>query len=408
MKYFLLIICIQTIFLSCKDEKKSIVKAINLTEQFETSYPLSNLADSIIYYPINMPIANKKIDVIEMEVLSKYIYCQADYKLHMFDRKSLKLIKSINFGHVFIDGYDPYYIITNTAFPLEQEELFICKRRIEKGNEVFYSSSTLNTITEKWENNIDHLNSGFSQINEYLLSKDLFPIRIAKKDTLKWYNKKMECIKEEPLEDFILDFPFPGPRNCISFLHDKIYYHTPTSTTIYEVSPTKSPETLFKFKLGKYKSNYKEFADFDITKNKDKQFNASPYYHLRGSQISEHHIWGAYHYKGKTFGVLFNKATEKTYILPVKPTDDRVYYKIVKGGLTNDLDGGLDFWPRRISKKGEIYTWYNVEELKAKVAQSQPEQTKNPEAAKRLKDMLNNLPEDVNYIIAVLKEKKQN
>ena len=31
---------------------------------------------------------------------------------------------------------------------------------------------------------------------------------------------------------------------------------------------------------------------------------------------------------------------------------------------------------------------------------------KNPEAAQRLKEMLDNLPKEVNYIIAVLKENK--
>ena len=70
------------------------------------------------------------------------------------------------------------------------------------------------------------------------------------------------------------------------------------------------------------------------------------------------------------------------------------------------MDGGLDFWPKRISKNGEIFTWYTVEELKAKVAQSHSGQMKNPDTARRLKEMLDNLPEDVNVIVAVLKEKK--
>ena len=101
---------------------------------------------------------------------------------------------------------------------------------------------------------------------------------------------------------------------------------------------------------------------------------------------------------------MFDKANERTYTLPTKTRFDRVDYPIVEGGLTNDLDGGLDFWPKRISKNGEIFTWYTVEELKAKVAQSQPEQMRNPEAARRLKEMLEHLPEEVNMVVAVLKE----
>ena len=76
-----------------------------------------------------------------------------------------------------------------------------------------------------------------------------------------------------------------------------------------------------------------------------------------------------------------------------------------KVGIKNDLDGGFDFWPRRVSKNGEIYTWYNVEDLRKKVQQSVSKQMKNQEATRRLKEMLNGLPEDVKVIVAVLKEK---
>ena len=406
MKNILFVICIQVIFLSCKDEKSSILKTINISKQMETSFHLSNIADSIIYYPIHLPIAETRINRIEIEVLTKHIYCVTGYKVYMFDRNSLNLIKSIYLGHPFTEGYFPYQTITNTAFPFEQEELFICPRRVEKGNNVFYSSGILNTITEEWEYNMNFPDYGFYQINDYALYRSLYPLRITKKDTLIWYNKQMEYLKEEPLEDIILDFTYPINHNCINFLHNKIYYHAPTSTTIYEISPTKSPEALYKFELGEYKSNYKEFADFDITKRKDEQFNTSPYYHLRNVQISERYIWGAYNYKGQTFAILFNKANGQTYILPTRTFLNKIYYPITEGGLTNDLDGGLDFWPRRISKYGEIYTWYNIEDLKAKVSQNNPKQMKNPEAARRLKEMLDNLPKEVNYIIAVLKENK--
>ena len=69
------------------------------------------------------------------------------------------------------------------------------------------------------------------------------------------------------------------------------------------------------------------------------------------------------------------------------------------------MDGGLDFWPKKVSLNGEIYTWYNVEDLRNKVQQSVSKQMKNQEATRRLKEMLNGLPEDVKVIVAVLKEK---
>ena len=48
-----------------------------------------------------------------------------------------------------------------------------------------------------------------------------------------------------------------------------------------------------------------------------------------------------------------------------------------------------------------------LKDLKEKVSQSHSGTMKNPEAAKRLKELLDNLPEEVNVIVAVLKEKSK-
>ena len=125
-------------------------------------------------------------------------------------------------------------------------------------------------------------------------------------------------------------------------------------------------------------------------------------YAIRTSLISDNYIFGGFNYKGLIHWVLFNRNTNQKVIIPTKSTID---YQSLEG-IKNDLDGGIDFWPKRISKKGEIYTWYKVEDLKSKMAQSNHEQMKNPKAAQRLKELLKNLPEDVNVIVAVLKEKE--
>ena len=116
--------------------------------------------------------------------------------------------------------------------------------------------------------------------------------------------------------------------------------------------------------------------------------------------MAENYIFGGFNYKGFIHRVLFDRQKHRKWIIPTKCTAD---YQTSEG-IINDLDGGLDFWPRKVSRNGEIYTWYNVEELKVKISQSDPERMKNPKAAKQLKDMLDNLPKDVNCIIAVLKE----
>ena len=119
--------------------------------------------------------------------------------------------------------------------------------------------------------------------------------------------------------------------------------------------------------------------------------------------MAKNYVFGGFNYKGLIHRVLVDRHTNRFYILPTNSASER---KSVEG-IPNDLDGGLDFWPKRISKYGEIYSWYNVKDLKEKVSQSHSEAMKNPEAAKRLKELLDNLPEEVNVIVAVLKEKSK-
>ena len=408
---FLPIYLISALFTSCMFHSKKMPDdnaiVIDLTAPCDSTCYLSDLADSIVYYPIVTPT----IKFVDIEVLTKYIYAYANRKLYVYERNNNRLIKSFNFGPVIGGpGYEPYYYkYANTAFPFEQEELFVCSRRVEKGTNVFYSSAVLNVMTEEWGEPLHFPGYDYVRINDYIVKKNTEPIAITKKDTLTWFDNQMKCLKKEPLKDIALRFPYPGPWLRFNLLHDKIYYHVPTSRTVYEVSPIHAPIPLYRFELGKYKSSFKEFADFVLETPepyyKIKKFNASPYYHLRGSQMSDHYVWGAYNYKGDIYAVLFDREKLRTMIYPARTSN--VFYPIEEGGIPNDLDGGLDFWPKRISKYGEIYSWYNVKDLKEKVSQSHSGAMKNPEAAKRLKELLDNLPEEVNVIVAVLKEKSK-
>ncbi len=407
MKKLLLTLASGILISACSTSPKDRAVVIDLTHPTDTVCYLSEIVDSIVYYPLIAP------NPIEIEVLNQYIYAfsRMHNELRVFDRSNNRLINKINFGPLIGGpGYNPYFAIpVNTQFPFEQEEWFICPRREEKGNNVFYSSAVLNTLTEEWRERIDFPRYGYAQINDYVVKyRSSGAIMITKRDTIQWFDRDMKLIKENVLDDIILDAPYAGFYEKFNILKDKIYYHAPTSHVIYEVSPEQDPIPLYCFELGNYRSHFKEFSDYELRSKvgyKNEKYNSSPYYLLRSSKISEHYIWGAYNYKGKTIAVLFDKTNGRTYTLPTKTQFDRVDYPIVEGGLTNDLDGGLDFWPKRISKQGEIFTWYSVETLKNKIAQNQPEQMKNPEAARRLKEMLKTLPEEVNVIVAVLKVK---
>ena len=171
--------------------------------------------------------------------------------------------------------------------------------------------------------------------------------------------------------------------------------------TIYEISANHAPIPLYRYEVGKHNHHYNQIKDVSKYWEAERKGLLSCYA-IRTSLISDNYIFGGFNYKGLIHWVLFNRNTNQKVIIPTKSTID---YQSLEG-IKNDLDGGIDFWPKRISKKGEIYTWYKVEDLKSKMEQSNHEQMKNPKAAQRLKELLKNLPEDVNVIVAVLKEKE--
>lgn len=69
------------------------------------------------------------------------------------------------------------------------------------------------------------------------------------------------------------------------------------------------------------------------------------------------------------FHAIYDKEKKQLSLLPIDP---KGYYKIENGnkitnnpqGITNDIDGGLLFWPKNVSPKGEVYEMVTGEKLK--------------------------------------------
>ena len=393
--YFIFIVCS-----SCNESES--VTLIDLTNNVTDSIcTLSEITDSIVYYPLT---TNKKPQ--DIELLLNYIGVfidQDSVRMQLFDRKNLNLLKTTTLGeaHQTI-GYHPMFKFSNTSFPFNEETKFITTYRSPKGRILPIMSAKDGICRDSiLEPKGYHTMFDFWGLNDSIFVKDYLVLQEVKYPTIKWYDRNLTLIKEDILPDSITrsNYHSMSGLSCpFNLLGNKIYFHTDLMPTIYEVSSSTSPKAIYRFKMGTKTPKLQKLKSY-------KKADESPYILIADSKISHHYIWGEYCFRGNFFRVLFNRNSFKKWIIPTNMKLMSIRKNHSKIGLTNDLDGGLDFWPRRISKNGEIYTWYNKEDLKAKVSQSNPKQMKNPEAARRLKEMLNNLPEEVNYVIAVLKEK---
>ena len=397
-------------FASCS--QKQAIHSINLFSPEKSEVTLSEIADSIAYYPIFLEKGSLIPNHIELLTntiwVSYYLKDLSEQKGRLFNRINGHLLNQMSLGPIINKkkyAFSGYY--TNSYFIFNNEE-WLSTPPAPKSKSNHY---TINAVTGKEVEAIpfsirDIKSQNPQRINDstFLVLTDLIGIRaentVRPNYSIQWYDTQMQLIKEDHFTDSVY---LINRLKIISLLKDKIYIHADCTSTIYELSRDKKPVPIYQYFLGEYKPSIAQNSKLLATGN-FKMYYSSPYYNLRSSMIAEKFVFGAFDYKGNIYNILYNRNTEKTWIIPTQGKSDILSYPY-KEGVKNDLDGGLDFWPRNISKQGEIYTWYNIEDLRAKISQSNSKQMKNPEAARRLKEMLNNLPEEVNYVIAVLKEK---
>lgn len=389
---------------SCQDNESTVW--IDLTNQTTDSICLlSDIAESIEYYPIHLKGLDKKCNI---ELLPDFVWIhhQSDsVKGLLFSRPNGTMVNETVFGATFQNDGVQLNDETSTFFRLQDENALVCPVSEIKGVKRFWFSVSLDAQTGEMVDTIAYpYDDGveFFRLNDqYILRKH----RIIGDDILScfkldWHTTTLDFIKQDIFPDMVFQTYLSWNQTKVHLLKDKIYFHMPTMKTIYEISPDHDPIPLYQYKVGKHKHKYNEINNV-VEYWKKERMGLLSCYAIRTSLIAENYIFGGINYKGKIHWVLFDRNTCQTRIIPTQSTIDYLSLE----GIKNDLDGGIDFWPRKISKNGEIYTWYHVDELKNKVSQSNPEQMKNPEAAKQLKDMLDNLPEDVSMIVAVLKEK---
>lgn len=408
-RHYLLIV---SVFVSCSYEQN--IPFINLSSPEKIETTLAEIADSIVYYPLALENGSRMPQHVELLTnaiwVSYYLNDLSEQKGDYFERKSGKLLNQMSLGPILhkkkyaFNGYN-----TNTCFIFNNEN---CLTTPPAAN-TKAKSYTLDVSTGEEVEAIPFSIRDIKSVSPQRICDSIFLvvtdlIGLGGKDSvyphysIRWYDKQMQLMKEDLFADSIYRI---NRQKIISLLNDRIYLHADCTPTIYELSQNEKPRPVYRYFLGEHTPSVATNSELFISKRQfDKYYNSS-YYNLHSSMISDNYVFGAFDYKEKINYVLYSRKTEETWIIPTEGKSDGKVYSY-KEGIKNNLDGGMDFWPRNVSKRGEIYTWYSVDDLKTKVAQSYPEQMKNPKATQRLKEMLENLPEDTNLIIAVLKEKK--
>jgi hypothetical protein len=175
---------------------------------------------------------------------------------------------------------------------------------------------------------------------------------------------------------------------------NEIIHYKPFEDTIFRINADLEYKPYFVFEYGKYKyvmeaeSNLHKIYFDNIQETERYLFltsivfgykNAFEYINDDGDKRQNPHVYG-----------IFDKETGKLNFLK-QPDPGKL-------GFKNDLDGGLPFWPKYISPKGEMITYYQPEEFM--------EAFQNKEdAPDDVKAILKDLKEDDNPIVAIAKLK---
>ena len=398
MRKLFIILASAILMSACSTNEKDSAIVIDLTTPTDTVCYLSEIADSMMYYPL--AIDGKIMDI---ELLSDYIWIHHrtdSVKTSLLNRKDGSMIHETKISALLHDGGFEFEDDFSTFFRLEDETVLVSPVSTIKGVKRYWHSVSMDAITGEKTDTITYpYNDGieYSRLNEeYLLRQH----RIIGDDIqscfkMNWHTITLDSIKQDVFSDTVFQTFLSWNQTKVHLLKDKVFFHFPTMKTIYEISANHAPIPLYRYEVGKHNHHYNQIKDVSKYWEAERKGLLSCYA-IRTSLISDNYIFGGFNYKGLIHWVLFNRNTNQKVIIPTKSTID---YQSLEG-IKNDLDGGIDFWPKRISKKGEIYTWYKVEDLKSKMAQSNHEQMKNPKAAQRLKELLKNLPEGVTEVSA--------
>jgi hypothetical protein len=187
---------------------------------------------------------------------------------------------------------------------------------------------------------------------------------------------------------------YMAERGILYRFQNEIIHYKPLEDTIFKINADLEYEPYLVFEYGKYK--YVMGKKNDLYEIRVENIQETDRYLFLTSLVSEYKNAFKYidEYGRKTTDIhvygIFDKETGKLNFL--KHPDPG------KLGFKNDLDGGPPFWPKYISPKGEMITYYQPEEFMEAFQDKE-------DAPDDVKAILKDLKEDDNPIVAIAKLK---
>ncbi|MBA7551085.1 hypothetical protein ES705_43620 [subsurface metagenome] len=190
---------------------------------------------------------------------------------------------------------------------------------------------------------------------------------------------------------------FDSAAICLGYGCDTVYALTHHSI-----------ETRYILNSGKYKAPANIIFGFSPNMGARKRMSEEKYnyiIHLLAPIETREYLFLHFSLKGYMYLAAFNKFKGETTVFRKKGI---VRYGVVVNvydiGFKNDLDGGLDFYPRWINLKGDVWiAAYNSFELKSELTKSrQSHNAKYPEKHKSLIQLANKLNETDNPVLVIV------
>lgn len=373
-KYWIFIIIV---FLSCSEQSeihdKTIISVANAVGTGEI-LNLSDYAKSVKYIPLE---TNDSILVGNIEDL---FYEEEKILLYDFQTRQCKqFINNGKFstfvGHIG-QGPGEYNFIRALSFIPETKETFLSTNQ---GYFIYGLDGKLHTSIPRVEIADTYWDATTVAITNTLFFSQVVAPEDRRYHALIWGQKDSTRIYELIPNYAGLDFKGKPRSFTISTtkwrFRDQIRSYWPETDTIYTISDNLDFKKAFVLDLGKYKQS------IEYTFGAGKDYAKKTYIGLlnNGYGESTNYLFFSFYFgdlapesfshevidirtkKKKIIEVknvygLFNKGTGNLTLLnqPIK-------HKYL--GFRNDLDGGPCFWPRYISSKDEMITWFLAEEL---------------------------------------------
>ena len=170
------------------------------------------------------------------------------------------------------------------------------------------------------------------------------------------------------------------------------YYNAHQADTIFAITDDLKEYPVYRFICGD-----KTYPYYYQARVKAKHFEPEKYYAIHLPRESENYLFFQYSYDGKEFYGLYD--IRRDHLSVSREDLQAKRFRHSEGGLSNDIDGGLPFWPDIITDEDEMGCVQQVGDIRKRLAFVNDNEMKARPAYRNLSAFIRDLP-DESYVVA--------